>query len=138
MDSKPNSSDLPHIWWCPTGPLTFLPLHAACQKNKGGIDGTFDYAISSYTPTVNALLQARAKKQEPFNQLVGISMTDTPGLNPLPGADTEVKKIQKLIHQARGAFKVLQNEKATVVGRKQNSVHSPSTGTSYTTACWLC
>lgn len=47
--------DPSRVWWCPTGPLTLLPVHAA------GRDRTWlaDVAVSSYTPTVRALVDAR-------------------------------------------------------------------------------
>lgn len=43
-------SPVPRIWWSPTSVLSFLPLHAA----------VLDDTVSSYTPTVSALLRARA------------------------------------------------------------------------------
>jgi len=68
----------------PTGILTFLPLHAAGQVIAGGRDETSNYVVSSYIPTVNALLEARAAKPQPFNQVVGIAMVNTPHLPSLP------------------------------------------------------
>ncbi|MER5265456.1 CHAT domain-containing protein [Actinosynnema sp. NPDC002837] len=51
----------PRLWWCPTGAMTRLPLHAA------GIPGTSasvpHRTVSSYTPTIRALSLAR--KDEP-------------------------------------------------------------------------
>ncbi|KZP19143.1 hypothetical protein FIBSPDRAFT_828515 [Athelia psychrophila] len=41
----------PRIWWCPTSALCALPIHAA-----GNLPTTF---ISSYTPTLSALISAR-------------------------------------------------------------------------------
>jgi len=50
----------PRIWWCPTGPLAFLPLHAAGiysqNETSSPTSCISDYAGSSYTPTVSALL----------------------------------------------------------------------------------
>lgn len=46
------------LWWCPTGPLTLLPLHAAGYC--AGTDSVLDTCVSSYTPTLQALLDARA------------------------------------------------------------------------------
>ena len=43
--------DRPRVHWCPTGPFVFLPLHAA--------DLCSDYLVSSYTPTLMALVHAR-------------------------------------------------------------------------------
>ncbi|EIN04850.1 hypothetical protein PUNSTDRAFT_75453 [Punctularia strigosozonata HHB-11173 SS5] len=55
----------PRLWWCPTGPFVHLPIHAA------GADGQWcsDYVVSSYTPTLSALLGIRlnytpVKKQD--------------------------------------------------------------------------
>jgi hypothetical protein len=55
----------PRIWWCPTGCFAHLPIHAA------GADGKWcsDYVVSSYTPTIKSLLDARkvytpVKKQD--------------------------------------------------------------------------
>ncbi|EIN05289.1 hypothetical protein PUNSTDRAFT_137972 [Punctularia strigosozonata HHB-11173 SS5] len=46
----------PRLWWCPTGQFVHLPVHAA------GADDTWcsDYVVSSYTPTLGALISARA------------------------------------------------------------------------------
>ncbi|OFA56541.1 CHAT domain-containing protein [Streptomyces xinghaiensis] len=52
------------LWWCPTGPLTFLPLHAAGHHDAPavrGADTVLDRVISSYTPTLRALERARAR-----------------------------------------------------------------------------
>ncbi|KAG2129724.1 CHAT domain-containing protein [Suillus bovinus] len=46
------------IWWCPTSVFNFLPLHAAGEYRK---DGQFlsQLYISSYTPSLTALIKAR-------------------------------------------------------------------------------
>jgi CHAT domain-containing protein/tetratricopeptide (TPR) repeat protein len=46
------------IWWCPTSVFNFLPLHAAGEYRK---DGQFlsQLYISSYTPSLSALIKAR-------------------------------------------------------------------------------
>ncbi|CCO36811.1 hypothetical protein BN14_10957 [Rhizoctonia solani AG-1 IB] len=49
------ASELPHVTWCPTGALSFLPLHAAGDYGPPG-SRVFDYVVSSYTPTLTALL----------------------------------------------------------------------------------
>ncbi|KAJ7104687.1 CHAT domain-containing protein [Mycena epipterygia] len=46
----------PRLWWCPTGLFTFLPIHAAGVYKEKSTDCLSDYAISSYTPTLTALL----------------------------------------------------------------------------------
>ena len=49
----------PRLWWCPTGPLIGLPLHAAGTGPGPSAESVLDWAVSSYTPTITALLSAR-------------------------------------------------------------------------------
>ncbi|KAJ8589462.1 hypothetical protein M405DRAFT_791655 [Rhizopogon salebrosus TDB-379] len=46
------------IWWCPTAEFTLLPLHAAGLYEKKSYNLSRFY-ISSYTPTLAALIRAR-------------------------------------------------------------------------------
>ncbi|KAF8440054.1 CHAT domain-containing protein [Boletus edulis BED1] len=46
------------IWWCPTAEFSVLPLHAAGPYRKGERNLS-DLYISSYTPTLSALIRAR-------------------------------------------------------------------------------
>lgn len=48
------------IWWCPTGETWSLPLHAAGPYRKGQRNLP-DLFVSSYTPTLMALIRAREK-----------------------------------------------------------------------------
>ncbi|KAG2153595.1 CHAT domain-containing protein [Suillus bovinus] len=47
------------IWWCPTSLFNFLPLHAAGECRARGKSLSQQY-ISSYTPSLTALIKARA------------------------------------------------------------------------------
>ena len=49
------------IWWCPTSILTMLPFHAAgpYRRADGQIRYLLDDYISSYTPTLKSLINAR-------------------------------------------------------------------------------
>ncbi|KAJ7037796.1 CHAT domain-containing protein [Mycena alexandri] len=48
------------IWWCPTSYLCGLPLHAAGSYRKDVPQpGLQDLFVSSYTPTLSALIRAR-------------------------------------------------------------------------------
>ena len=54
----------PRLWWCPTGPLTLLPLHTAGHHVEAAAGASpprtvLDRVVSSYTPTLRALLEAR-------------------------------------------------------------------------------
>ncbi|MGI5292907.1 CHAT domain-containing protein [Nonomuraea polychroma] len=60
------SGALSRVWWCPTGSLAMLPLHAA-GRHRPGDSGEWagDYVVSSYTPTLHALLHARSVPPAP-------------------------------------------------------------------------
>jgi hypothetical protein len=78
----------PRLWWCPTGALTLLPIHAAGYHHS--TDTVLDRVVSSYTPTVRALTHARTGKTttHPAKILI-IALPDTPKQTPLPGATAE-------------------------------------------------
>ncbi|CAL9335328.1 hypothetical protein SUDANB105_00158 [Streptomyces sp. enrichment culture] len=52
---------LPRLWWCPTGALSLLPLHAALLEGTGRPGSVYahDRVVSSYAPTLGSLLHAR-------------------------------------------------------------------------------
>ncbi|KAE9394823.1 TPR-like protein [Gymnopus androsaceus JB14] len=92
---------IPHITWCPTGPLTLLPLHAAgiyggpTERNIN----ISDFVVSSYTTTLSALISSVPKFKEhqapKIPTVLIVSQPNTPGLPPLPGTVEEAKVIQK-------------------------------------------
>jgi len=89
---------MPHITWCLTGPLTFLPIHAAgCYDGKNG-PKIFDYVVSSYTPTLTALLSAKRHPPRTTQaaRLLVVSQPATPHHMPLPGTVAEVDAIKAL------------------------------------------
>lgn len=93
----------PRIWWCPTGALSFLPLHAAGVYKKGSGPGlnVQDFVVSSHTPTISAFLNNLHKPRTtnlaaPTSVLL-ISEPNTPGLSSIPGTREETQAIQKLI-----------------------------------------
>ena len=84
-----------------TGPLTFLPIHAAglyATKDQPKIS---DYVVSSYTPTLAALLSAqhRIPERGTIPHLLIVTQPATPGQNPLPGTMNEANNIQIIQHQ---------------------------------------
>ncbi|CAE6536021.1 unnamed protein product [Rhizoctonia solani] len=84
---------LPHITWCPTGPMSFLPLHAAGDYDQSG-SRVFDYVISSYTPTLTALLGAAPSSLSPASRVLAIAQAHTPGHTPLPGTTSELAYVK--------------------------------------------
>ena len=55
------TTNLLHVWWSLTGPLAFLPIHAAGLYGAAHslVPGSrlSDYVVSSYIPTLSALLK---------------------------------------------------------------------------------
>jgi tetratricopeptide (TPR) repeat protein len=49
----------PRVWWIPTGPLAFLPLHAAGYHGTAEGRSVLDRVVSSYAPTLRTLAHAR-------------------------------------------------------------------------------
>ncbi|WP_189714179.1 CHAT domain-containing protein [Streptomyces phaeofaciens] len=74
----------PRLWWCPTGPLTLLPLHAAGHHDGTG-RAVLDRVVSSYTPTLRALLEAR-RQLDPApddERMLIVAVPDAPDAVPL-------------------------------------------------------
>ncbi|KAH8981380.1 CHAT domain-containing protein [Lactarius hatsudake] len=63
------------IWWCPTSAFCSLPLHAMGPIPSDDSDGLYfmDLYISSYTPTLSALIESRKSRSQPI-------MPDKPSL----------------------------------------------------------
>ncbi|KAG9118856.1 hypothetical protein FRC07_006427 [Ceratobasidium sp. 392] len=97
--AKVPMEDRPHITWCTTGPLSQLPLHAAGDYDKPGCP-LFDRAVSSYTPTLSALL-AEPSDSTAFTGLTIVGQEHTPNLPPLPGTTRELNEICKRVENAR-------------------------------------
>ncbi|KAG8763012.1 hypothetical protein FRC12_008759 [Ceratobasidium sp. 428] len=85
---------LPHVTWCPTGPLAFLPLHAAGRYDDHPAR-VYDYVISSYTPTVGALVNRKSRSGN-FQGILAVGQSATVDLRPLPGTVTELAKIREI------------------------------------------
>jgi hypothetical protein len=95
-----DASRWPRLWWIPTGALTVLPLHAA------GFHGdppdtrraVLDRVVSSYTPSVRALGEARARGMHPVGKggfAVGIN--EAPGTSSLGQAEAEADATAKAL-----------------------------------------
>ncbi|KAG9085907.1 hypothetical protein FRC07_013260, partial [Ceratobasidium sp. 392] len=106
------SDDLPHITWCATGPLSFLPLHAAgLYFDASSDEKIFNYVVSSYTPTLSALLPS-SKAFNEFNGILAVGQSETPGLSALPGA---VEEINRMVNQfGKSCVVRLEGDDATV------------------------
>lgn len=91
---------LPRLWWCPTGPLSFLPLHAAGHHRAGDGRTVAGRVVSSYIPTVMALRRVRARQTDPAaadRGLLAVAVGRTEGGQPpLPGARSEAAEIARV------------------------------------------
>jgi CHAT domain-containing protein len=117
LQSPPNHSDRSRIWWCPTGPLAFLPLHAAGIYGLAYQQGSciFDFVVSSYIPTVRSLNDKfiASSTSSKCTSLILISQPNTPGLSSIPFAQTETHALQALMKGTTFDALLLENSKAT-------------------------
>lgn len=86
----------PRIWWCPSGLLSLLPLHAAGHHGTRFSDPpqtVVDRVASSYAATARTLLHARrpvpADAAASIGQVLVVAMAHTPGASDLKAAPAE-------------------------------------------------
>ncbi|WP_345583984.1 CHAT domain-containing protein [Streptomyces prasinosporus] len=109
--TTPVPSDGPwtRLWWCPTGPLALLPLHAAGRPAEPGSnrpragDSVLDRVISSYTPTLRSLVRAptragvrRAGRGAERTGMLTVTVAEAPGLPVLRGVRREAEAVTRL------------------------------------------
>ncbi|KAJ7906924.1 CHAT domain-containing protein [Mycena leptocephala] len=125
--TTPTSQDLGRIWWCPTGPLAFVPIHAAGIYGENQAFGSklSDFLISSYTPSLTALLQGYRTESESKArlQLLAITQPSAEGQSYIPGTQEEIKCIKE---HAKGKVPVLwlDKDEATVEGVQEGMRNS--------------
>ena len=89
----------PRIWWCPTGHLAMLPIHAAGHYGPDGRGRcVIDRVVSSYTTTLTALARARhaaATDPDPgrSRRLRAISVPEIAGASALRYTDLELAAV---------------------------------------------
>ena len=97
--------DLPRIFWCPTGPFVFLPIHAAgvydTEHWKPG-HKVSDFVISSYVPTLSILAPSPNHDVTPSGDfcLLAVRQPPSDGLSQLPGVATELEHIRAVIRNS--------------------------------------
>lgn len=72
------SANLPHVWWCPTGMLSKLPIHAAGPYRKGQLN-IYDYVVSSYAITLQSLSKAYKKSIPSVSKALIVSQSAAAG-----------------------------------------------------------
>lgn len=83
----------PRLWWCPTGPFTALPIHAA----RNGADSVLSRVVSSYIPTVGLLSRDDVHPSGLRQSMLAVGMPTTPGLPDLPAATRELELLASLV-----------------------------------------
>ncbi|KAH7889176.1 CHAT domain-containing protein [Phlebopus sp. FC_14] len=112
--------DLPRgsrIWWCPTSKFSALPLHAAGPYERGepNLDRIY---VSSYTPTLSALIRARANLQTtpimsaPETSFLAIGQSNPTHGRPLVAVEQELNLVEDMCPPSMG-FTRAQGEEAT-------------------------
>jgi hypothetical protein len=104
----PVEGPLPRIWWCPTGPLALLPIHAAGHHAENDGRSVLDRAVSSYTPTLRVLTEARAQTESRGEgKLLITAIAQTPGkageaeFHELKGVRAERRFLEQLLGGGR-------------------------------------
>jgi hypothetical protein len=80
----------PHIWWCPVGFLSFLPLHASA----------LDRVVSSYITTLRGLVYSRSQRPGTGGTVI-VAVPDAPDVQPLVAVEAEAESLARLIPGAR-------------------------------------
>jgi hypothetical protein len=109
-----HDGEVPRIWWCPTGSLALLPLHAACRYDpeRGAYRGVADWTVSSYTVSARALLALRDRARVPVagQSALVVAMDKTPNMPTLPQVVREAAIIGAAVTPAP---RILRNDAAT-------------------------
>jgi tetratricopeptide (TPR) repeat protein len=108
------------IWWSPTGPLAALPLHAAGYHDpEDRADGAtvLDRVISSYTPTLRALVHARRPDPVPGDRrLLVAAVPDPVSYAPAAGPVSATREVALVTAAFPGPCTTLVGAQTTVAG----------------------
>ncbi|MFE2532111.1 CHAT domain-containing protein [Streptomyces sp. NPDC059371] len=118
----PDDEAAPRLWWCLTGALALLPLHAAGHHDCAAEPRRtlLDRYTCSTTPTVLALARAhRAQAAAPRTaddaRMLMVALADAPGQPPLPEVDRERELLCSLLPpERRTVLRGAQADRASV------------------------
>ncbi|KAJ7618647.1 CHAT domain-containing protein [Roridomyces roridus] len=123
--STPQTANKPRIWWCLTGPLVFFPIHAAGiyggeSKIRSKVS---DYVISSYTPSVTALVEGYRRQSVSYKGLhmLAVAQPAASGQRHIPGTKTEINHIKDLA-RAKGIHVITLHEDQATVAKVQKEM----------------
>ena len=118
------------IWWCPASKFILLPLHAAGPYRKDQ-KNFVDLYVSSYAPSLSALIRAReraraqkmsrdASSTVSFAAVGQAKPSEDQKLRELPEVDHEIKKIQNETNMPPNVkFDIVTGDAATIEGAVQ-------------------
>ncbi|KZV62798.1 hypothetical protein PENSPDRAFT_641751 [Peniophora sp. CONT] len=109
---------LPHVTWCPTGPLMQLPLHAAGLYDDPNGPRAYNIVVSSYVPSLSVLhrsCNSAGESHSPRKVLI-VTQPATPNHTPLPGTIYEGIRLKNTLEAAGITSEWFSDEVATVQG----------------------
>ncbi|KAF8961525.1 CHAT domain-containing protein [Flammula alnicola] len=89
----PSTENMPRIWWCLTGSLAFLPIHAAGLYAPGISSGSklSDFVVSSYLPSISSLITTGRPRNISKRQVLTVAL---PIESELPCVQEEIDAIE--------------------------------------------
>ena len=121
---------LPRVWWCPTGPLAFLPIHAAgtyVRSKSMPNQCLSDFVVSSYLPTVYDLREtSESNRGDAPTGLLIVSQPNTPRKTEILGAADEANKVARQLEKRGISSITLGNQSGTVEGVLRAMASFPS------------
>ncbi|KAI0594107.1 CHAT domain-containing protein [Biscogniauxia sp. FL1348] len=99
FSEPPAGDEWPRMWWIPTGLLSVFPLHAAGYHRTTRSETVIDRVVSSYSPSIQALLHAQ---NQPINidfaseNILLVAMEKTPKCSRLGRARDEIDVVKRL------------------------------------------
>ncbi len=105
---EPKNGPWRRVWWIPTGVLSCFPIHGAGYHGKRAFKGNvLDCVVSSYAPSVKALLNARSQIKRPGNEaeegpaaqkrVALVAAPETPEWSALDFAKSEVQDVKDIM-----------------------------------------
>ena len=116
--SEQTCKDPSRIFWCPTGPFTFLPIHAAglygTQYSEPG-HKAFDFVVSSYAPTLSSLMPPVLETVSSGDfRVLAVPQPPSDGQSQLPGVRTELEHIRAVIRKSPAQTTLMESSVGTV------------------------
>jgi CHAT domain-containing protein len=97
---RKSGRDRPRFHWCPSGQFSFIPLHAAGDYRTNPGLGCSDYVVSSYIPSIGALMKAKHGLRAILKiqaKAVLIDEAVAPGFPRLHGVKEEIDVVERLL-----------------------------------------